>query len=228
GFEETPAYAGNHVFVNSEKTVNGCDSITTLFLTVNQSYHDTINASICLNEYYEGYGFSITPFQRGTFTYVHDLTTSLNCDSITTLQLTVNPIYDEYVTARIYEDEFYRVGNYKYNTPGLHISNLQTAENCDSIINLHLDVIYYPPEITAFSPFNRDGVNDYFMSGFKIQIFNRYGALIYETITVEDLERGWDGRNSRKQNVEPGLYFYILYNSSGKPRIKSSVEVLKR
>jgi hypothetical protein len=52
--------------------------------------------------------------------------------------------------------------------------------------------------------------------------------VVYETVTVEDRERGWDGRNSRKQNVEPGVYFYILYNSSDKPQIKSSVEVLKR
>jgi hypothetical protein len=66
------------------------------------------------------------------------------------------------------------------------------------------------------------------MPGFKVQIFNRHGALIYETHTVEELELGWDGRNSRKQDVEPGLYFYILYNSSGNPRTKSSVEVLKR
>jgi hypothetical protein len=227
-FDETPAQAGYYTFVHNETTVNGCDSITTLYLTVNQSHYDTIRATICLNEYYDGYGFSITPFQRGTFTYVHDFTTDKNCDSITTLQLTVNPNYDEYVTAIIYEDEFYKVGNYQYNTPGLHVSSLQTVENCDSIINLHLDVIYYPPEITAFSPFNKDGINDYFMPGFKVRIFSRYGALIYETITVDELERGWDGRNSRKQNVEPGLYFYILYNSSGKPRIKSSVEILKR
>ncbi|MDR1552719.1 MAG: gliding motility-associated C-terminal domain-containing protein, partial [Prevotellaceae bacterium] len=149
-------------------------------------------------------------------------------DSVTTLQLTVNPVYDEYRHERIYEDEFYTVGNYKYNTPGLHISNLQTVEGCDSIINLYLDIIYYPPELTAFTPLNKDGVNDYFMPGFKVQILNRNGTLIYETKTVEEQALGWDGRNAKGQNVEPGLYFYILYNSSGKPRIKSSVEVLKK
>ena len=66
------------------------------------------------------------------------------------------------------------------------------------------------------------------MPGFKVQIFNRYGTLIYETKTAEEQELGWNGRNNKGQNVEPGIYFYILYNSSGKPRIKSSVEVLKR
>ncbi|MDR2125853.1 MAG: gliding motility-associated C-terminal domain-containing protein [Prevotellaceae bacterium] len=227
-FNEKPEHAGNFQFVNTETTASGCDSITTLLLTVNRSYHDTIRTTICMNAYYDDYGFYIVPVQRGVFTYVHDLTTSKNCDSITTLLLTVNPNYDEYIHVEIYEDEFYEVGNYKYNTPGLHIASLQTAENCDSIINLYLDVIYYPSAITAFSPLNKDGINDYFMAGFKVQIFNRYGAIIYETKTEEEQASGWDGRNARGQNVEPGLYFYILYNSSGKPRIKSSVEVLKR
>jgi hypothetical protein len=226
-FNETPNQAGNFTFIHDETTTKGCDSITTLYLTVNRSYHDIIEASICMNENYDDYGFYIIPTQLGTFTYVHDLKTSENCDSITTLLLTVNPNYEEYIYAKIYEDEFYTVGNYKYNTSGLHISNLQTTEGCDSIINLYLEVIYYPSE-TAFSPFNKDGINDYFMPGFKVQIFNRYGALIYETRTAEEQELGWDGRNNKRQNVEPGLYFYILYNSSGKPRLKSSVEVLKK
>jgi hypothetical protein len=110
----------------------------------------------------------------------------------------------------------------------LHVVNLYTEKDCDSIINLNLSVIYYPPEITAFSPFDKNGINDYFMAGFKVQIFNRYGTLIYETKTPEQQALGWDGRNSKGIEVDPGMYFYILYNSSGKPRIKSSVEVLKK
>ncbi|MDR1553867.1 MAG: IgGFc-binding protein, partial [Prevotellaceae bacterium] len=102
-FNETPLQSGNFTFVNDETTAQGCDSITTLLLTVNHSYHDTIKAAICQNEYYSDYGFYIAAAQRGIFTYVHDLTTSKNCDSVTTLQLTVNPVYDEYRHERIYE-----------------------------------------------------------------------------------------------------------------------------
>jgi hypothetical protein len=137
-------------------------------------------------------------------------------------------VYDISIHDTINEDEYYTVGNYQYNTPGLHVSNLHTLAGCDSIINLTLDVIYYPSEITAFSPLNEDGVNDYFMAGFKIQVFNRYGTLIYETKTKEQQASGWNGSNKKGYKVEPGMYFYILYNSGGKPVIKSSVEVLKR
>jgi hypothetical protein len=283
GFEETPAYAGNYVFVNSEKTVHGCDSITTLLLTVNQVYLDiiiydtvcqyapynrynfdtvinnagnftlvnysatahgcdsittlaltvnpvynyTISATVCLGDTYDLNDFNVTPAATGISHYTKNLATVNGCDSIVTLQLTVNPSYSVFIIDTIYEDEWRYVGHAKYNTPGIHITDFKTNLDCDSIVTLDLYVIYYPPEITAFSPFNKDGINDYLHPGFKVQIFNRYGAIIYETKTREEQDLGWDGRNSRGHMVEPGLYFYILYNSSGKPRIKSSVEVLK-
>jgi predicted phosphodiesterase len=228
GFNEEPVQVGLMQYSKNLTGTNGCDSMVNLNLMVNPTYDIIINASVCEGDSYDANGFNISVSQPGFYTYTHSLkTTDCDCDSIVTLQLAVNPVYDEYVFARIYEDEFYRVGNYQYNTPGLHVSNLKTEEGCDSIVTLNLDVIYYP-FITAFSPFNKDGINDYFMSGFRVQIFNRYGTPVYETRTQEEQDMGWDGKNSRGQNVEPGLYFYILYNSSGKPRLKSSVEVLKR
>jgi hypothetical protein len=223
---ESGTLSGN--FAIKRKTILGCDSIVNLNLTVHPSYYDTMNNEICQYELYAEHGFTPSTLVAGFFTYSNvDITTN-GCDSITVLNLTVHPVYDEYVSAKIYEDEFYTVGSHKYNTADLHITNLQTQQGCDSVISLNLSIIYYPSEITAFSPFNKDGINDYFMAGFKVQIFNRYGVLVYETITEQEQELGWDGRNYNGQDVEPGIYFYILYNSSGKPRIKSSVEVLQR
>jgi gliding motility-associated-like protein len=227
-FDTIPTQAGTVNYTRNPKTKNGCDSIFRLELTVHPSYHNLIKDTICLNEYYTANDFYVAPSQSGVFTYTHNLTTDKNCDSITVLELTVNPVYNISIRDTIYEDEYYKIGNYQYNTPGLHISNLQTIEGCDSVINLTLNVIYYPSEISAFSPFNKDGINDYFMAGFKIQVFNRYGQLVYETKTKEQQDFGWDGNNNKGNKVETGMYFYILYNSSGKPIIKSSVEVLKR
>jgi hypothetical protein len=230
GFDVTTAATGFISQTKYLKSKKGCDSIVTLQLTTNAVYNYTISEAICLGETYSDAIFgNIMPTQIGTEYYSRELKTNLYyCDSIINLQLTVNPSYTTFIKDTIYEDEWSYVGNCKYNTPGIHVTDYKTLFGCDSAIYLDLYVMYYPPEITAFSPFNKDGVNDYFMPGFKVQIFNRHGALIYETSTVEEQESGWDGRNSRKQDVEPGLYFYILYNSSGKPRIKSSIEVLKK
>jgi hypothetical protein len=192
-------------------------------------YAYSIEGVICSNETYNEYGFNISPADTGHFTYVQNLTTiQKGCDSIITLYLTVNKAYDVYLIDTIYEDEYSYIGDNPFNTPGRHIVSYITPLDCDSIVNLDLYVIYYPSEFTAFSPFNKDGTNDYFMPGFKVQIFNRYGTLIYETRTKEQQELGWDGRNNNGHKVDPGMFFYILYNSRGKPRIKSTVEVLKR
>src|ERR1019366_9220518 len=64
---------------------NGCDSIVTLTLTVNQITASTINASICAGGDYNFNGQFLTT--GGTY---HDtLTGSNGCDSIVPLNLTV-------------------------------------------------------------------------------------------------------------------------------------------
>jgi hypothetical protein len=228
GFNVTTASTGIISQTIYLESIKGCDSIVTLQLTTNPVYFDTITATVCLGDNYNLYGFDVTPTVTGISYYSLYHKTVKGCDSIINLQLTVNPSYTTFIKDTIYEDEWSYVGNNRYNTPGIHVTDYKTRLGCDSIIYLDLYVMYYPPEITAFSPFNKDGVNDYLYPGFKVQIFNRYGVIIYETKNREQMELGWDGRNNKGQQVEPGLYFYILYKMSGKPHIKSSVEVLKK
>ncbi len=66
----------------------------------------------------------------------------------------------------------------------------------------------------VFTP-NGDGINDffrpidpyYFVEKINIQIFNRWGQLMYET---EDPDINWNGTNYRNGNVvSDGVYFYI-------------------
>jgi gliding motility-associated-like protein len=60
---------------------------------------------------------------------------------------------------------------------------------------------------------NGDGANDYFEirnTGVSmvtlVQVFNRWGELVFESNSIEDK---WDG-NHRGQPVNPGVYMYIL------------------
>jgi gliding motility-associated-like protein len=63
---------------------------------------------------------------------------------------------------------------------------------------------------TVFSP-NGDGLNDYFMKGYKVIIFDRFGRKIHEG------EDGWDGRYKGKE-APVDTYFYVLFyrNVKGK------------
>ena len=67
----------------------------------------------------------------------------------------------------------------------------------------------------VFSP-NGDGLNDYFyprsllssgLTSFKMDIYNRWGQLIFETTSTEGA--GWDGRFNN--TMQPGgVYVYII------------------
>ena len=63
----------------------------------------------------------------------------------------------------------------------------------------------------AFSP-NGDGVNDVFtvtykdIKTYRLQIFNRWGNLIFET---DNPEQGWDGRYNGDE-VPEGTYYYLI------------------
>ncbi|MDD3914939.1 MAG: hypothetical protein PHF76_09860, partial [Bacteroidales bacterium] len=74
-------------------TIHGCDSIVTLHLTVNPTYAITDNVTICQSELPYYYAPADTTFQVGTppLSIIHyPLSTIHGCDSVITLQLTVN------------------------------------------------------------------------------------------------------------------------------------------
>ena len=74
------------VYTQNLQTINGCDSVVTLTLTVNPVYSFTIDATINQGETYHGNGFDVS--EAGTYT--QNLQTVNGCDSVIVLNLTVN------------------------------------------------------------------------------------------------------------------------------------------
>ena len=74
------------VYTQNLQTINGCDSVVTLTLTVNPVYSFTIDATINQGETYHGNGFEVS--EAGTYT--QNLQTINGCDSVIVLNLTVN------------------------------------------------------------------------------------------------------------------------------------------
>ena len=66
-------------------TANGCDSVVSLSLTVNQPSASTISQSICAPNSYSFNGQSLT----SSGTYFDTLTNAVGCDSVVTLNLSV-------------------------------------------------------------------------------------------------------------------------------------------
>ena len=133
-FGQTLTAAGtyNHTL----QTVKGCDSVITLTLTVNPVYNTPVTAEICDGDSYSFFDTTLTT----AGTYTHTLQTVKGCDSVITLTLTVNPVYNTPLTATICDGGSYSFFDTTLTTAGIYIHTLQTAKGCDSVITLTLTV----------------------------------------------------------------------------------------
>lgn len=114
----------------------GCDSLVTLFLTVNPVYRDTIQAEICTGEIYTGYGFTVhTPGYHDRL-----LQSVTGCDSLVTLFLTVHPVYQDTIAASVCEGHTYSGNGFVESVAGYYDRELHSILGCDSLVTLHLTV----------------------------------------------------------------------------------------
>jgi gliding motility-associated-like protein len=97
----------------------------------------------------------------------------------------------------------YNISNTKlFYTIMLTATDQYGCKNSDSVT---VDVVPFVPNI--FTP-NGDGINDVFMAGLEMKIYDRSGTLLFEGAN------GWDGRHNG-QPADPDTYFYwIVYSDS--------------
>lgn len=94
-------------------------------------------------------------------------------------------------------------------TAEVRINGCSTSDSIEVFKDCYIDIP------NAFSP-NNDGINDYFFPRqmltegivkFKMNIFNRWGQIIFETTSING--RGWDGKFNDKDQPE-GVYVYMI------------------
>ena len=130
------AYTEAGRYTDTLHTINGCDSICNLVLTINPTFDQTEEATICEGTTYSWHGKTYTT----AGIYYDSLQTIHGCDSIWTLTLTVNPVYDMTEEATICQGTSYRWQGSDYTTAGTYHDSLQTIYGCDSILTLVLTV----------------------------------------------------------------------------------------
>jgi len=126
---------GTHYFYDSLLTINGCDSVFQLTLTVNPTYFIQIEASICDNENYYLNG---RPFNTAGIHY-DTLQTIAGCDSIFELTLHVNPTYLFVTNVGLCENQPYNFRGRILYASGVYYDSLLTATGCDSVYRLNLN-----------------------------------------------------------------------------------------
>jgi len=117
-------------------TSAGCDSFLTLNLSVVPFLTATINRSICSGTSYLFNGVNLTTagVYKDTFTSV------AGCDSILTLNLTVNATSTGTINRTICNGASYLFNGVNLTTSGTYKDTLVNATGCDSFVTLNLTV----------------------------------------------------------------------------------------
>jgi YVTN family beta-propeller protein len=120
--------SGTYTDTLANASVNGCDSIVTTQLTINNPVATTITTTICQGNNYAGH--------TSTGTYTDTYSNVNGCDSVRTLNLTVAPVYNTNITANICQG-----GSYEgYTATGIYTDNFTSIAGCDSTRVLNLTV----------------------------------------------------------------------------------------
>ncbi|HUH75599.1 MAG TPA: gliding motility-associated C-terminal domain-containing protein [Chitinophagales bacterium] len=123
-------------YVDTLKSINNCDSIILLSLTVLQPIKKNIYATIC-----EGNSFNVgdTSYSAAGI-YTKILKSQQNCDSTVVLNLKLSPVYQINLSPTICQGASFQVGNKSYNTSGIYRDTLVSSAQCDSIVITNLTV----------------------------------------------------------------------------------------
>jgi len=154
---------------------------------------------------------TITIDTTGTY-WIHAIN-NWNCDGYDTITITRIKNSRKTVDTTICNGLSYWAQKELRYVSGVYYDTLTSANGCDSIITTNLAVnecslmIWFP---SAFTP-NGDGLNDVFkpvskfITQYDLQIFDRWGMLIFET---NDVNTGWDG-NIKGKLADPGVFNFI-------------------
>ena len=183
------------VYTQTLTSANGCDSIVTLTLNVNPIFNTELSATICEGQVYNEQGFNVS--EAGVYTQT--LTSVSGCDSIVTLTLNVNPVFDTTINATINAGETYASFGFNETEAGTYVQNLQTVNGCDSTITLILDVNSSLMDVEdteiSFYPNPTDSKVIFSQMIEKIEVIDLTGKVIFtfrneSEINVESLPAG--------------------------------------
>jgi len=129
-------YSNPGVYTVMTVDAQGCQTNNQLTLSVNPNLSSTVNQSICQGNSFTFNGQNYTI--AGSFPVT--LASQSGCDSLVTLNLTVNPAPVTQLNVSICAGGSYAFGNQNLTQSGQYSQTLQTVAGCDSIINLSLVV----------------------------------------------------------------------------------------
>lgn len=122
-------------------TLHGCDSLTTMHLTVMPAWQVDDRRVVCDSLRWNNGQLYLSD----TVGVIDSLHTAFGCDSVVQLLLTVNPskhyVYDDTAC----EGQHYLFRGRYIDREGYHADTLYTTEGCDSVLGVVLTLLEMPP-----------------------------------------------------------------------------------
>jgi len=153
------------IYSQTFTAASGCDSISSITLTVNGISTNTINPSACINYTHNGQTYSASGI------YTQTLSNMAGCDSILTINLSINSTINTNGNQTVCAGQSILIHGVNQNTPGIYTQTFTAVSGCDSITNITLTVnnistnTIYP---TACNSYTHNG-QVYFASGIYTQ-----------------------------------------------------------
>ncbi len=189
-------------------SAQGCDSIVTLNLTINESNTGIDMISACDSyQWIDG-----NTYTASNNTATHTLINAAGCDSTVTLDLIVNANISTTIDTTILEGESVVIGANLYDSAGTYVDSLMSSRNCDSIVTINI--------LKSPNGFDQDLSDDIFIypnpnkGTFTLELSNyRNGneAKIINVLGKEIMSINIKNRITRIDlTIESGLYFLII------------------
>ncbi|MGB1248703.1 MAG: hypothetical protein ACPG4Z_07440, partial [Chitinophagales bacterium] len=113
-----------------------CDSVITLDLTINESTSSTESVTTCDTYTWAVNGMTYT----ASGNYTTTITNAANCDSVITLDLTINESTSSTESVTTCDTYTWSVDGMTYTTSGNYTAIIPNAMGCDSVITLDLTI----------------------------------------------------------------------------------------
>ena len=134
-------------YTQTFETTAHCDSVVTLHLLEAKPAATSFSASICEGDYYKWNGEKYDT--EGP--HVQTLTTIHGCDSVVTLNLTVNDTYYTTKDESIVLGETFKWDGDEYTEEGVYTKDYIAKNGCDSVVQINISVI-----TTIYSEFTKE------------------------------------------------------------------------
>ena len=127
--------SGNYTHIFENGNADGCDSVVTLHLTINQPVTNAISATACQSYTWNEQTYNASGEYTQTFTAAN------GCDSVVTLNLIINqPTEGDTTAVECMTFDWYEHVGLTTSGNYTHVFENANAAGCDSIVTLHLTI----------------------------------------------------------------------------------------